>query len=239
MISIKTGASSNYINGFHEIFGDDIDFIRTVISCSNEVFEIYENELFCGGLCAIDVSIKTAYNSIKSGAYIYGAFICEHSRGKGLFKKLCDHVCEFYENQFYDFVMTVPADNSLFALYNRLGFDRELCGVVSLTGEKTEIILPANTEFYDFDGSFDTLYFMHIQNDTVIKTYDLFKKTLDGFDIKYISSEGKRGYALFSQGALAFASGSFVEYKSARKGLLKHITDFTLPDVLCDILFEI
>lgn len=239
MISIKTGASQNYIDGFHRVFSDDFDFIHSVLSCANEVFEIYDENRFIGGLCTIDLSIKTAYNSIKTGAYIYGAFICESERGKGYFKKLCDHVCEFYSEQFYDFVMTVPGNASLFSLYRRLGFDSTLYGTVSLTGDKTEIILPEDTAFYDFDGSFDSLYFTHIKNDGIIKTYDLFKHTLDGFEIKHIELNGKKGYALLSDGKLIFASAPFASYKTAEKGLLKKLTDFELPNVLCDILFEI
>lgn len=238
MISFKRTASSAYIEGFHQIFGDDYEFIKKIISLSQDVFEIYENDTFCGGLCAIELSIKTDY-TIKSGIYIYGAFICESARGRGLFGKLCAHVCEFYADNFYDFIFTIPANNSLFPLYEHLGFDTPLDGVISLTGEKTAVILPQGTLISDFDGNYNELYFIHIQNDMLIKTYDLFKYSVSDFDIKYLSYNGKRGYALFKDGTLVLASGEFAKSRCARKGLLKKFTDFELPQLLCDALFEI
>jgi predicted acetyltransferase len=239
LITFKNGASAEYINGFCEIFGDSKEFVHKIISLSNEVFEIYEDGSFCGGLCAIDVSINIG-NSIKSGAYIYGAFITEGARGRGLFRKLCEYVHSYYCDELYDFMMTVPADSSLFELYRGLGFEHSLNGVVSLCGDTTAVILPQGAEFSDFDGDYSSLYFMHIQNDSLIKTYDIFKQSVCDFDIKYITFEGKRGYALFDGDALIFASGDFVKYVSAKKGLLMKITDFTVPKgVLCDILFEI
>ena len=66
MITFKNGASADYIDGFCRIFGDSKEFIHKIISVSNEVFEIYEDGTFCGGLCAIDVSIKVD-NAIKTG----------------------------------------------------------------------------------------------------------------------------------------------------------------------------
>lgn len=239
MISIKRGASKEYIDNFHLIFGDDLDFIRSVVLMANEVFEIYEDGNFLGGVCVFDVSIKNGF-SIKSGAYIYGAYIIESARGRGLFRQLCDHVCEFYANEFYDFALTIPAKSDLFHVYERLGFDVPICGVISLTGEYTGIILPQGTSFRDFDGDFQALYFMHIQNDMLIKTFDLFKLSLDGFDIKYIEYNESLGYALFKGDALVYASGAFVTCSPKKKGLIRAFSELCIPqNLLCDILFEI
>ncbi len=238
MITFKNGASAEYIDGFCKIFGDDKEFVQKIISISNEVFEIYENNVFCGGLCVIDISIRVD-NAIKTGAYIYGAFICESARERGLFRKLCEHVHGFYSNEFYDFMLTIPASASLFEFYRGLGFTHALDGVISLCGDTTAVILPQGTTFSDFDGDFSSLYFMHIQNDNLIKTYDIFKQSVCDFDIKYIEFDGKRGYALFDGDALVFASGDFVRNATAKKGLLMKLTDFEIPDLLCDILFEI
>ena len=187
----------------------------------------------------LDVSIKSDF-SIKSGAYLYGAFICEDARGKGLFKLLCEHICEYYKNEFYDFVLTIPETEALFPVYEHLGFDCVTDGVISLIGDYTSIILPQGTEFIDFDGDFHSLYYLHIQNDTLIKTFDLFKSTVSDFDIKYIKFNDKRGYTLFKGDTLVFASAEFASCIGKKKGLLMHLTDFESPaSLLCDILFEI
>ena len=238
MISFKKSASSEYIEGFHRIFGDDYEYIKKIICLSQDVFEIYEDDSFCGGLCTLEFNVKNDY-TIKSGVYIYGAFICENARGRGLFSKLISHVCEYYSSNFYDFVFTVPANASLFSLYEHLGFKDNLYGVVSLTDEKSEIILPQDTVFSDFDGNYNDLYFIHIQNDALLKTYDVFKQSVCDFDIKYLDCNGKRGYALYNDGSLIFASGEFVRNKCVKKGLLMKLVEFDTPSFLCDIIFEI
>lgn len=240
MISVTQGVTDNYRGGFHSVFGDDYDFIDKVINASSEVFEIYDDDKFCGGLCVFDVSFKHGY-SIKSGAYIYGAFIVESERERGLFKELLAYVREFYANEFYDFLLTIPADASLFSLYEGLGFTSSVDGVISLLGDETSIILPQGATLEEFDGDFQSLYFTHIESDSIVKTFDIFKASIDGFEIKILTSNGvKIGYALFDGDFLAYASGKGVICKGAKKGLLMKITDFECPqNLLCDILFEI
>ena len=239
LISFKTGASSAYIDGFCRIFGDDESFVREIILCANEVFEIYEDNCFLGGLCVLDVSIKSGY-SLKTGAYIYGAFICESARGRGLFKQLCKHVFEFYQNEFYDFALTIPASKDLFPLYERLGFKTPIEGCVSILGDQSGVILPQEARLIDFDGDFNALYFMHIQNDMLIKDFDLFVHSLADFEIKYIEFNGARGYALLKDDDIIYASGSFIKYKTSKKGLLLPFGEEIFTDgALCDILFEI
>ena len=239
MISFKTGASKEYIDGFCRIFGDEVSFIHKVLGCANEVFEIYENNKFAGGLCVLDVSVKSGY-SIKNGAYIYGAYICESARGRGLFRQLCDHVFDYYRNEFYDFALTIPASKELFPAYERLGFTSSLGGCVSIVGDDAYALLPENTEFFDFDGDYNSLYFMHIEKDMLIKDFDLFKRSVSDFDIKYIELNGERGYALLQDRALIYASAPFVQYKTAKKALVCPFTDVDFDNkVLCDILFEV
>ncbi len=240
MISVRQGVTDDYKNGFFSVFGDDYDFIDKITGIASEIFEIYDNEKFCGGLCVFDVSFKHGY-SIKSGAYIYGAFIVPSERGRGLFKRLMDHVREFYENEFYDFLLTIPADASLFPLYEGLGFTTTISGVISLLGDETSIILPQGASLEDFDGDFKALYFIHIESDTLVKTFDIFKASVDGFEIKYLTQAGARlGYTLFDGDILIYASGKGVLYNGAKKGLLMPLTDFDCPKgLLCDILFEI
>lgn len=239
MISVKRGASSNYREGFHTVFGDSYEFIDSILPYASEIFELYDEDIFCGGLCTFDATVKMGY-SIRSGAYIYGAFICESARKKGLFKLLCDRVCEFYRNEFYDFVFTVPASRELFGLYEHLGFSLPLYGVIPLTDDSSAIILPQGVTFEDFDNDFKRLYSLHIKNDTLIKAYDFFKRSVSDFNIKYVKHGNETGYALFNDGMLLYASGAFVRFSGAKKGLLMPLTDFEPPKgLLCDILFEI
>ena len=80
---------------------------------------------------------------------------------------------------------------------------------------------------------------MHIEKDSLIKDFDLFKKSVADFEIKYIEYEGERGYALLQDKALIFASAPFADYKVAKKALVCPFTDVSVDGVLCDILFEV
>lgn len=240
MISFKTGASSNYIKGYCQEFGDSEEFLRTVLKCSNEVFEIYEDGVFCGGACVLDVSIVNNY-TLKTGAYIYGAFICEKMRGKGLFRQLCAHIHEHYVQEFYDFILTIPASEDLFPLYERLGFSMPVYGSVSMTPRILRPKLPADIKFREFDGNYNDLYLLHISSKEVIKDFDFFVASVEDFDIKYIYHGDEKGYAIFRNGRLIFVSASFAEHIVEKKGLICPITDdFFVPDgLLCDFLFEV
>ena len=115
-----------------------------------------------------------------------------------------------------------------------------LGGCVSIVGDDAYALLPENTEFFDFDGDYNSLYFMHIEKDMLIKDFDLFKRSVSDFDIKYIELNGERGYALLQDRALIYASAPFVQYKTAKKALVCPFTDVDFDNkVLCDILFEV
>ena len=239
MISIERGVSQQYKYEFHKIFGDDYDFIDTVTDISNEIFKIFDKNIFCGGLCVFDVNLK-ANSGIKKGAYIYGAFICEEFRKRGFFKILCDHVCDFYKNKSYDFIFTIPANENLFSLYEKLGFTNLLNGTISLTNKKTDVFIPKNSTFKAFDNNFENLYFIHTQNDILIKSFEFFKESIADFDIKYIFNNSKSGYALYKSNDIIYASGDFITHSTQKKGLLKKFSNFIVPqNLLCDVLLEI
>ncbi len=239
MITFKNGASSEYIDGFCRIFGDKRDFATFVIGSAQNVIEIYEDNIFCGGACLFDISIKSEFG-LKSGSYIYGAFIVENARGRGLFKKLCAYIHSYCQDEFYDFILTIPATKELFSTYKRLGFTIEVQGLNSLLGEVSITRTPKGTEYTSFDGNYQDLYRLHIANDYLIKDFDLFKKTIKDFEVKILSKDGVRGYALYSNGVRMYVSAPFVGYKPAKKALIMPITDISVPDgMLCDMLFEI
>ena len=240
MISFKMGASSNYVKGYCKVFGDSEEFLRTVISRSTNVIEIYDDGAFCGGACLLEVSI-TGDSSIDVGAYIYGAFVCKEMRGRGYFRELCAQIYR-WAYEMYNFILVIPATEELFPVYERFGFSVPVNGAIPITTPlRPKPSLPKDIRFKDFDGDYNSLYFMHICSNEVTKDFNLFVSTVEDFDIKYIYHGDDEGYALFNNGRLVYICADFARYKPIKKGLIMPLTDgFSVPEnLMCDILFEV
>jgi predicted GNAT family N-acyltransferase len=220
-----------YAKIFNKEFKDEYSFIYDILQSCDNVFETYENgELICA-FCTFNVSI-----GCHSGAYIYGAVTEEKHRGKGYFKRLLCEAKDFYTSKGYDFLITVPANESLFGLYKNLGFSEILDGVVSLSERKGKIFVHDNAKFLPFDGDFDNLYSLHKKNDVLVKERAFFEKCVANFDIKYIDG----GYALFDNENLIYLVCKNAKYETVPKGTLMFLNKFDIPkNILCDILLEI
>ncbi len=244
MISEKSAKKKvcriGYAELFHNTFGDSYEFINKIISVSDKVFEFKKNGETVSGVCTFEVDIKYG-GSLLKGAYIYGAATDKEYRNCGYFSKICREVYDFYASRGFDFLMTVPASKELFSLYEHMGFDTRANGVISLCSDKTSVILPEECKFFEFDGDFDRLYSLHLENDILIKSKEVFIVSVSDLEIKYIRNRNNCGYALFDGGKMAFASLSGTKYESAEKACFRFIGEKkTLPDgLLCDVLFEI
>ncbi|MBQ8164136.1 MAG: GNAT family N-acetyltransferase [Clostridia bacterium] len=235
MISFKIGKNPLYEKLYFDVFGDDADFISQICDTS-KVFSIYDDGIFCGGLCLFDVSVNGF-----SGAYLYAICVDKNMRGRGYAKALISYTKEYCESNAYSFIITVPAEKSLFSYYKASGFSHIGYGIISITGENTLFSPPCDVYFKDFDRDFDKLYSLHLANDTLIKPFDMFKLSLDGFDIKYAFSHTSSGYLLTKDKQSVYLSLDGTCYKACEKALIMIIDEnFVFPNsALCDVLFEI
>lgn len=60
------------------------------------------------------------------GRYLYGVATTEEARGKGLSKEIVKKIREHYSNTGEDFIITRPAEESLFPFYKAQGFKKSL-----------------------------------------------------------------------------------------------------------------
>lgn len=105
---------------WQEIFQDTEEFCTFAFSLCDlkDIFVLKEGDNIAAMLMAgIDV---TAYG--KNGYYIYGVATKPEHRKKGYAKALINHVLKEKISQGYDFVITQPASDSLYAFYDSLGF---------------------------------------------------------------------------------------------------------------------
>ena len=239
-VNEKTCRNFGYAELFHNTFGDSYEFIDKIISVSDKVFELKKDEKTVSGACTFEVGIKYGASFLK-GAYVYGAATDKEYRNCGYFSKICREVYDFYASRGFGFLMTVPASKELFSLYGHMGFDVRANGVISLCSDKTSVILPEECEFFEFDGNFDRLYSLHLENDILIKSKEVFIASVSELEIKYVGNKSGFGYALFDGDKMVFASLCGTKYESAEKACFRFIGEKKeLPEnLLCDVVFEI
>ena len=120
-ISTATASDINRIKELWvEIFGDSQQFADFAANiCPTE--EIYlvkdDNQIVAMVNAGIDLQACG-----KKGFYIYGLATVPQYRGKGLAKQLMEYVENKKLSQGYDFVLTQPAQESLFEFYRQMGY---------------------------------------------------------------------------------------------------------------------
>jgi GNAT superfamily N-acetyltransferase len=70
-----------------------------------------------------DVKYISAHKAISyNGRYLYGVATIEEARGRGLSRVLVKHIKDYYKSAGEDFIITRPAEESLFQFYKAQGF---------------------------------------------------------------------------------------------------------------------
>ena len=108
-------------NLWTEIFGDSVRFAHFAanICPPEEIYLIKEDdEIAAMVIAGIDLF---AYN--KKGFYIYGLATVPQYRGKGYAKQLMQYVENKKMGEGYDFILTQPAEETLFDFYRSMGYD--------------------------------------------------------------------------------------------------------------------
>lgn len=119
---------------WYECFTTDNEYLdRFFYECYPfiKTFGLKEKE---NGEIASVMSIIDIFFGRFKGAYLYGVATRKKYRGNGYSAGLFNHFLENFSSQ-YDFILTRPAEESLFRLYETFGFD------INLKRERHNIIL--------------------------------------------------------------------------------------------------
>lgn len=103
-------------------FGDDANFAKKALAefaGHENVFVAQEGDAVVSMLLAVPVSIKG-----KQGAYFYGLATDEAARGKGHMKALMDYAADALRAKGCQFIVLIPAQESLFSYYEKNGFEK-------------------------------------------------------------------------------------------------------------------
>ncbi|MBO5409490.1 MAG: GNAT family N-acetyltransferase [Clostridia bacterium] len=112
---------STYKQLFREVFSESLEFCDKIFSHRlDTVFDKRENGSIVSFLYAIPFAAKVKGRPCRA-IYVYGVGTVPEARGKGYMKEVFQKMEAFY-NDTVDFYYLVPASESLFSLYETLGY---------------------------------------------------------------------------------------------------------------------
>ena len=100
---------------WQKTFGDTDEYVDKFLSFFGEYAVIIKEKKLLAMMFLLPVYSKT-----KKGRYVYCVAVDESERNKGFGKRLVEFAKDFIKND--EFLVLVPASNSLFSYYERLGF---------------------------------------------------------------------------------------------------------------------
>lgn len=114
-----------YIKLWGDVFEDKSEFIESFCNYSDEnnyIFTHSENEEIVSFLHLIPTNLPTT-ERVLNGYYLYAVATAPQWRGKGISTVLLE---KSLKQLTYDFIITVPASESLFTFYQKQGFTQQL-----------------------------------------------------------------------------------------------------------------
>lgn len=104
---------------WQSVFGDDEKYIADFLDkCGGKhCLGVFVGEELCAMLFLIDCTLDS-----MSGAYVYAVATLEKYRKQGFMRKLLD----YSKGLDYDFLCLVPAEEYLFSVYSKFGFESRL-----------------------------------------------------------------------------------------------------------------
>ena len=109
---------TDIISLWQECFGDEEEYVEFFLDgCPSECIAVTENDRLVSMLFLLDGNIGNF--KVK---YIYAACTAKNHRGKGLMQKLIEYAKAYCTQISYDALFLVPAEESLYGYYDKLGF---------------------------------------------------------------------------------------------------------------------
>lgn len=112
---------------FCEIFSESSSFADLIFSeklIFSHCFAIFESEKIVSFLYAIEKKFKVK-SHIQNCIYIYGVGTVKTARNKGYMRSLLNEVYNYFMDKNTSFLYLVPAESSLFKMYEKFGFKTE------------------------------------------------------------------------------------------------------------------
>ena len=107
---------------FQQIFSEDAQFCERIFAHRlDKVFDKREGEKIASFLFAIPFTARVLGKNYQA-VYVYGVATVPEARGKGYMKEIFQKMEDFFGNDI-DFYYLVPANETLFCMYEKLGYE--------------------------------------------------------------------------------------------------------------------
>lgn len=168
-------AKENQRNGiirlWAEAFGDSEETICRFLDniCKNNIVVYTQNDDVIGMASVLPVSCKE-----EKGRYVYAVATAKSHMGQGICRKIMAFIEEFAKNMGESFLILVPADESLFDFYKKMGYNQTVFASKPYEAETGEII--SAEEYYNI-------------RENALRNFDFIKWSKA--DLEFILSHGK------------------------------------------------
>ena len=178
-----------------EIFGDRYEFYDDLyVWAGNKslLADFCEGEVV-GAVSFPEISYPTKENTL-TGGYIFAAWVSPEYRGQGIFSALMEKAEEIMKARGYGFAFVVPAEKTLFPMYEKLGYTVKAENGFPYSASR-EIL----REYNPTDDIYMLWKVYSRVNGTVAKDMEFFNHVL-----RVMEDEGKcfaiskRGYVIYS-----------------------------------------
>ncbi len=109
---------------WHEVFGDDYDYINLLFSSEFDICDTFLKE--CDGKVVSALYLLRSNIDFEGkryhGRYLYAAATSPEYRGKGIMAELINEAKLYCEKKKLDFISLVPANEGLYNYYSKFGF---------------------------------------------------------------------------------------------------------------------
>ncbi len=221
---------------FQQIFKEDSAFCDKIFSHRLElVFDQREDGKIASFLFAIPFSAKVKGKEYRA-VYVYGVGTVPEARGKGYMKEVFLKMEEYFGKEI-DFYYLVPASESLFSMYEKLGYEtafflkKEMLFPEknpALSYEIKEDSQAFHTDYLSWTNSFDTVILRRDEDSSFYLSQGTYYKIGEsGFYVEVADSDRQTAHIRESYFANEQTKACLLDFL-AKKGFLKAI--FTTPE---------
>lgn len=207
---------------FREVFFESEDFTNLIFEkklSKCDIFALKERGKIASFAYGIPFECKVK-SIFKKCIYIYGVGVKKEFRGKGLARSIMNEIYEYYKNKDISFLYLVPANDKLFSMYKKMGYDT----IISHDFKNFDLDDIYSVPYEISDGNFKEDYKKYIENksDVIIRDDEDNEILLSYLKYKKVNESG---FLYYNTEKEAIIRESFVYCEKDLMGFLSYLKE--------------